>query len=160
METITPLHKSDSNYQPKWLTLFRVALGLIIFWKGITFFKDSLAVETLLKGGGIQVLSKNSQAIAFIITYFNLLGGFFIAVGLFTRWMCRLQIIIIVGAIYFVNSKLGMIFSNTELVLSLIVLILLIVFSIKGSGVLSADAYFHHYTKAGIEPGHTKNIFQ
>jgi hypothetical protein len=67
--------------------------------------------------------------------------------------------IIIIGVVYFVHSKLGTNFSNTELVRSVIVLILLIVFSVKGSGVLAAVGYFHHHTKAGIEPGHPKNIF-
>lgn len=160
METGTPLQEDNTVNQPKWLTLFRVALGLIILWKGFTFFKDTVVIETMLKGGGVQILSNNSQSIAFVITYFNLLGGFFIIVGLFTRWMCLLQIPIILGAIYFVNSKLGMSFTNTELILSVIVLLLLIVFAIKGSGVISADEYFRNYTKAGIEPGHTKNLFQ
>lgn len=160
MEIVTPLQKNSIVTQPKWLTLFRVALGLIILWKGILFFKDSVAVETMLKGGGFQLLGNNSPIIAFIITYFNLLGGFFIIVGLFTRWMCLLQIPIIIGAILFVNSKTGMSFSNTELLLSVIVLVLLIVFAIKGSGALSADEYFRSYTKAGLEPGHTEKLFE
>ncbi len=160
MEIVTPLQKNNTVTQPKWLTLFRVALGLIILWKGVVFFKDSVAVETMLKGGGLQILGNNSQTIAFIITYLNLLGGFFITVGLFTRWMCLLQIPIIIGAIFFVNSKIGMSFSNTELLLSVIVLVLLVVFTLKGSGVLSADEYFRSYTKAGLEPGHTEKLFK
>lgn len=160
MEIVTPLQKNRTVTQPKWLTLFRVALGLIILWKGVFFFKDSVAVTTMLKGGGLQILGNNSQTIAFIITYLNLLGGFFIIVGLFTRWMCLIQIPIIIGAIFFINSKTGMIFSNTELLLSVIVLVLLIVFALKGSGVLSADEYFRSYTKAGLEAGHTEKLFE
>lgn len=140
--------------------MFRITLGFIILWKGFTFFKDSVTVETMLKSGSLEMLGNNSQVIAFIITYINLLGGFFILVGLFTRWMCLIQIPIIIGAIFFVNSKAGMSLSNTELVLAVIVLILLIVFAIKGSGVLSADEYFKNYTKAAIEPGHTNKLFQ
>ena len=160
MEKVTPLQQNPFISQPKWLTLLRIILGFIILWKGFTFFKDSITVETMLKGGSLHVLSDNSGLVAFIITYLNLLGGFFILVGLFTRWMCVIQIPIIIGAIAFVNSKAGMSLSNTELVLSIIVLILLIVFAVKGSGVLSADEYFRNYTKAAIEPGHTQKLFQ
>jgi uncharacterized membrane protein YphA (DoxX/SURF4 family) len=149
-----------STYQPKWLTILRVALGLIILWKGFVFFKNTVAVEALLKTGGINMLSSNSQILAFIITYLNLLGGFFIIVGLFTRWMCIVQIVIITGAILFVNSKLGISFSNSELMLSLLVLALAILFAITGSGTLSADEFFRSYTKAGVEPGHTEKFFE
>jgi putative oxidoreductase len=159
METKMSLLK-DSTYQPKWLTILRVVLGLIILWKGFVFFKDTVAVEILLKTGGINMLSSNSQVLAFIITYLNLLGGFFIIVGLFTRWMCIIQIVIITGAILFVNSKLGISFSNSELMLSLLVLALAILFAIKGSGTLSADEFFRSYTKAGVEPGHTEKFFE
>jgi NADH:ubiquinone oxidoreductase subunit 3 (subunit A) len=48
--------------------------------------------------------------------------------------------------------------STIELLLSIIVLLLLIVFVIKGSGAISADEYFRSYYKAGYESGHTKNL--
>jgi putative oxidoreductase len=159
METSIPLLK-NSIPQPKWLTILRIILGLVILWKGIVFFKDTVAVTSMLKTGGIAILSNNSQVLAFIITYFNLLGGFFIIVGLFTRLMCIIQIIFITGAIFFVNSKLGVSFSNQELMLSLMVLFLAIFFAVKGSGTLSADEFFRSYTKAGVEPGHTEKFFE
>ena len=74
--------------------------------------------------------------------------------------MSIIQIIIITGAIFFVNSKLGVSFSNVELMLSLIVLVLAILFAVKGSGTLSADEFFRSYTKAGVEPGHTEKFFE
>ena len=160
MQSDNLIQKSIQINQPKWLTLFRIILGMIILWKGITFFKDSVTVETMLKGGSINMLSTNSQTIAFIITYIDILGGFFILVGLFTRWMCLIQIPILLVAVLFVNSKAGMSLSNTELIISIAVLILCIVFALKGSGLLSADEYFKNYTKAALEPGHTKKLFQ
>ena len=160
MELNTPLKKNRNAYQPKWLTLLRIALGLIILWKGISFFRYSSNLEAMLQSGGMDMFNNNAQTIAFIITYINLLGGVFIAVGLFTRWVCLVQIPIIIGAIIFVNAKAGMSFTNSELVLSIIVLLLLVVFFIKGSGVISADEYFRSYSKAGPEAGHTKKFFQ
>lgn len=159
METGIPFQKENTP-QPKWLTILRVMLGLIILWKGFVFFKDTVAVEAMLKTGGVEILSNNSQVLAFIITYFNLLGGFFIIAGLFTRCMCISQIVILIGAIFFVNSRLGMSFSNTELLLSVTVLLLSVLFAIKGSGAISADEFFRSYTKAGVEPGHTEKFFE
>jgi len=159
MDINTALKKNESLKQPKWLTLFRVALGLILFWKGITFIHDSSALEAMVQKTGINMFNKNAQVIAFIITYASLLGGFLIAVGFFTRWASALQIPFLIGAIRFVNVKAGMRLDNYELILSIIVLILLIVFVIKGSGVLSADEYFRNYYKAGYESGHTGKLF-
>lgn len=159
MSITTPTQDDHIITQPKWLTLLRIVLGVIILYKGFIFFKNSVLVETLLKNNSFQVIDNNSETIAFIITYLNLLGGFFIIIGLFTRWMCIIQIPILLGAIFFVQDMASASFTNTELLLSIAVLVLLILFVIKGSGALSADEYFRNYTKAALEPGHTKNLF-
>lgn len=160
MKVSTALKKNNSGYQPKWLTIPRIVLGLILFWKGISFIQDSSELEAMVSQTGVSMFDSNAQAIAFIITYINLLGGLFIVTGLFTRWASLMQIPILIGAIIFVNSKAGMSFSNYELILSIIVLILLVVYVIRGSGALSADEFFRSYFKAGTESGHTKKFFQ
>ena len=114
----------------------------------------------MLQSTGFNVMNNNASAISFFITYFNLLGGVFIIAGLFTKWVSLLQIPLIIGAIVFVNSKAGISFSNTELALSMLVLVLLIVFVIKGSGNISADEFFRTYTHAGRKSGYTKKFFQ
>lgn len=158
MELESAIKKNASDNQPKWLVIFRIALGLILFWKGISFLRDSSHLNAMMQSTGIGLFDNNAQTFSFIITYINLLGGLFIAVGLFTRWSALVQIPILIGAVVFVNSKAGMNFSNYELILSVIVLILLIIFVIKGSGVISADEYFRNYYKAGYESGHTKKF--
>lgn len=160
MELDTAIKKNTSAHQPKWLTIFRIALGLILCWKGISFIYDSSHLQAMMQSTGIGLFDNNAQTFAFIISYINLLGGLFIAVGLFTRWSALVQIPILIGAVVFVNIKAGMSFSNYELILSVIVLILLIVFVIKGSGVISADEYFRNYYKAGYESGHTKKFLE
>ena len=152
--------EKTSINQPRWLTVIRIALGLILFWKGITFIRDSSDLQVLLQKMSIGVVDQNSQVIAFIITYINLLGGLFITVGLFTKTSSIIQIPILIGAVFFVNTKNGLNQTTAELILSAIVLILLIVFAIKGSGVLSADEYFRSYYKAGSEDGNTKKFFK
>ena len=159
MSIAAPIQNDLIITQPKWLTLLRIVLGVILLWKGFIFFQNSVLVESLLKRNTFQMIDNNSETFAFIITYINLLGGFFILIGLFTRWMCLIQIPILLGAIFFVQDMASVSFTNSELLLSIAVLVLLVLFLIKGSGALSADEYFRSYTKAGLEPGHTKNLF-
>lgn len=152
--------EKTSITQPAWLTVLRIALGLILFWKGITFIRGTSDLQELLQRMSIGVVDKNYQVIAFLITYLNLLGGLFIIVGLFTKTSCIIQIPILIGAVFFVNTKNGLNQSTFELVLSAIVLVLLILFAIKGSGTISADEYFRSYYKAGAEDGNTKRFFK
>ena len=159
MEDDTLNEKQDSRNFPKWLTLFRVVLGIILLVKGISFFYDSTAIESMMHRKGWNMFDTNAQTLSFIITYVNLLGGLFIVTGLFTRWVSIVQIPILIGAVIF-NIEAGISFSNKELVLSAITLLLLIVFVIKGSGAISADEFFRSYTNAGQERGHTKKFFQ
>ena len=159
MSIAAPIQHDHIITQPKWLTLLRIVLGLIILWKGFIFFQNSVLVESLLKNNSFKAIDNNSETIAFVITYINLLGGFFILIGLFTRWMCIIQIPILLGAIFFVQDMASVSFTNSELLLSIAVLVLLVLFVIKGSGAISADEYFRNYTKAALEPGRTKNLF-
>ncbi len=151
--------EKTSVSQPLWLTIVRIALGLILFWKGINFIRDSSDLHLMLQRMSIGVVDKNSVWIEFLITYINLLGGLFIIVGLFTKTSSIILIPILISVVFFVNTRHGLNQSTFELVLSAIVLILLILFSIKGSGILSADEYFRSYYKAGSEDGNMKKLF-
>lgn len=152
--------ENTSASQPRWLTIIRIALGLILFWKGISFIRDASDLQQMLQRMSIGVVDKNTEWIAFLITYLNLLGGLFIIVGLFTKTSCIIQIPILIGAVFFVNTSDGLNQSTTELILSAVVLVLLIVFAIIGSGVISADEYFRSYYKAGSVDGTTKKLFK
>jgi uncharacterized membrane protein YphA (DoxX/SURF4 family) len=155
----SPVTEKTSASQPAWVTLLRIALGLVIIWRGIVFIRDTSLLEVLIQHTGIGGFSNNSQILAFIVSYLSLLCGLFIATGLFTKTSSIIQIPILVVAVFFVNAKnIG---ENTfELILSLIVLILLVFFAIKGSGTLSADEFFRTYYKAGSEEGNTKRFFK
>lgn len=127
--------------QSPWLTLVRIALGTVLIWKGITFIRDITALELLIQQTGIGTFTSNDGALALVVTTLTLLCGFFITVGLLTRLASIVQIPILLVAVLFVNIK--DIDSNVfQLILSVVSLLLLILFAIKGSGVLSADEYF------------------
>lgn len=147
-----------TNDQPRWLTIFRIALGLILMLKGISFIRDTAALKSKIQLTGVETFAQHTGVWAFLVAFLNLLGGLFITCGLFTRTSCTVQIPILIIATFFVNMKAGE--SGAELALSVIVLLLLILFSIKGSGALSADEYFRSYYKAGNEEGNTKRFFK
>lgn len=160
MNATNQITTKRSEKFPKWLTIFRVLLGFILLAKGISFFRDSTLLDSMINNRGLNMFATGNQTIYFIITYLNLLGGVFIISGFITRWASIVQIPILIGAVFFVNVAEGMTFTNKELILSVIALILLIVFAIKGSGALSADEFFRSYTNAGEEKGHLKKLFQ
>jgi putative oxidoreductase len=127
--------------QPRWLTILRIALGLILFWKSVNFIRDTAAAKMLIERTGIALFSQNSDVLAFVISYLGLLCGLFIAVGLLTRIACIIQIPVLLVAVFLINIRyIGE--GVFEFVLSIITLLLLILFAIKGSGNISLDSYF------------------
>jgi putative oxidoreductase len=63
---------------------------------------------------------------------------------LLTRMSVVFQMPILLGAIFFVNLTRGLTFVNSELWLSLIVFLMLVVFWIVGSGPFSVDAWINN----------------
>jgi uncharacterized membrane protein YphA (DoxX/SURF4 family) len=123
------------------LTILRILLGLILFWKAVVFIQATAQLKSLIQETGIGVFTQNSEVLAFVVSYLGMLCGFFIAVGLFTKPSSIIQIPILIVAVFFVNIK-NMDSNIFEFILSIIALLLLILFAIKGSGMLSADEYF------------------
>jgi uncharacterized membrane protein YphA (DoxX/SURF4 family) len=152
----SPVTEKTSFKQPAWLTLLRIALGFILFWKGVVFIRDTELLKLLIEHTGIGVFSKNAETLAFIVSYLSLLCGLFIACGLFTKTSSIVQIPILFIAVFFVNIHE----TGFELVLSIITFLLLVLFAIKGSGTLSADEYFRTYYKAGDEDGSTQRFME
>lgn len=154
----TPVTEKTSIKQPAWYVLLRIILGIILFWKGIVFIRDTELLRTLIDRSGIGFFAQYHDAISFIVAYLSLLCGLFIFCGLFTRTSCIVQIPILLIAILFINtSRLD---DTFEIILSVATLILLLFFAIKGSGTLSADEFFRTYYKAGTEEGNTKRFFE
>jgi len=140
MQDATATHKTRVN-QPSLLTILRIALGIILIWKGINFIRDISVLRSMIEQTGVGVFSRSSGVLAAIVGILSLLCGVFITVGLFTRMSSIVMIPIIFVAIVFVNMK-NIERNAFELTLTIIVLVLLVLFAIKGSGPLSADEYF------------------
>jgi putative oxidoreductase len=132
-------HKVRS--QPSWLSVLRILLGIILVWKGVNFIRDTTVVASMIEQTGIGVFSRSSAAIAWIVSLLSIVCGIFITVGFFTRISSIIMIPIVFVAVVFIQMK-NIERNSFELILTIIVLVLLILFAIKGSGPLSADEYF------------------
>ncbi|MBL6723417.1 MAG: DoxX family protein [Candidatus Margulisbacteria bacterium] len=123
------------------IELIRIYLGVALFFKGIHFMVSPSDLVYFLNQGQFNVLE------AFFTHYVisaHLVGGLLIAVGLLTRIGALIQIPVLIGALGLVHSKEQLFSLNQNIELTALVLFLLVVFSIIGSGNVSLD---HHIVK-------------
>jgi len=139
MGTLQQLEKWSTTHHPRWLVFLRVALGIFLIIKGISFMNDSVSLESMLDETS---LGFTKGWLPIIVTWLHLLGGFFIIIGLFTRLSTLFLIPILLVAVLFINIPRGIFAPGSEFGFSLAVLLLLIVFFVEGGGPLSLDDYF------------------
>ncbi|HEY4337034.1 MAG TPA: DoxX family membrane protein [Puia sp.] len=126
------------RHHPKILDILRMVLGIFLFFKGIVFFNNAGYLRYLIiDSGAIKGSPATISAIIYYVTYMHVLGGGLIVLGLYTRLWALLQLPIVFAAVFFVNITAP--YVNSELWLSILVLALLCVFVILGSGPFSLD---------------------
>jgi putative oxidoreductase len=124
------------RHHPIWLDVIRIALGVFLCYKGFDFLRNTSELVSLMSnrspfGSFVLIL------LSHYVTFAHILGGFFLTIGMFTRAACLVQIPVMLGAIIFVHSSPGVFSPYSELVLSVLILLLLIYFLIAGNGPLS-----------------------
>ena len=136
---MTIIHQLDrwSTTHPRLLLLLRVALGIALITKGIYFISDMISLKALLSASSFNFLP---DWMALVITWIHLLCGFLITIGLFTRLSALIQIPILIGAVI-INASAGIFTPGSELIYSLVILILLVFFLYEGGGELSLDDF-------------------
>ena len=125
-------------HHPKILDIIRMLLGLLLVVKGIQFLNNAAYLRYLIiENKAIRQSPEIITALIYYTTYVHLVGGVLIFLGLFTRIAAVFQLPIVFGAVFFVNILLS--YVNAELWLSIIVLALLVLFIVIGSGPWSVD---------------------
>jgi uncharacterized membrane protein YphA (DoxX/SURF4 family) len=136
MDRIKYLNKWANRHTYWPLDIARMALGVFLFFKGITFMSDSQMLMNLFEpfrnmAGGMIIIHYVVPA--------HLIGGIVIFFGLLTRWAIIAQLPILLGAVL-INFIGEMNYGN--FLMASFTLVTCVFFLIYGSGKHSADYYF------------------
>lgn len=123
-------------HHPHWVDILRMTLGALLIAKGFYFISDTESIRRIITSTRFEPVA---WAAVHYIVFCHLVGGFFIVIGLLTRAAVAFQLPILISAVFLVHIRNGLTFLNSELWVAILVLILLIVFLIIGSGKYSYD---------------------
>jgi putative oxidoreductase len=124
-------HWGDAHH-PQWLDIVRILLGAFLCYKGIDFLMNMGTMLGLITNR-MSFGSFTTMLMSSYVAFAHLLGGILLILGVLTRFACLIQIPILVGAVFFVNTDLYH-RPSSEVLLSILVLLLLILFLVVGNG--------------------------
>ncbi len=125
-------HWGDTHH-PKWVDIVRIVLGVFLCYKGIDFLRNMGVISDLL-ASHISFGSFTIIMLGHYIVFAHILGGILLAMGVLTRFACIIQIPILLGALIMINWSQDMLRPYSQLILTIVVLLLLIYFLIAGNG--------------------------
>ena len=134
MEKINSILKWLDDNQNLAYSLIRFFLGTALFVRGWIFFSDPGTVTALAREESLYMWFS-------YVTLGHLIGGFLLMIGLLSRVAALVQIPILFGAVFIVNAGQNLASINQSLELAVMVLVLLIVYFLFGSGGFSLDQY-------------------
>ena len=138
MNSLQRLDAWNERQQLNAILVLRLALGLLLLFKGLHFISHTPELEALLANGPF---TEEAQWLAGYVTWSHLFGGVMIMLGLLTRIAVLIQLPVLIGAVFFINAGHGIMTVDAQLGLSIIVLVLLIFFLWAGGGAISMDRY-------------------
>ena len=114
--------------------LIRIYLGIALFVRGWVLLSDPSEITEL--AGAQRVYWWYGYVIGT-----HMIGGLLLTLGFLTRWAALLQIPILLGAVFFIHMEQGLMTVGQNLEVAALVLMLLFVYLLFGSGVLGMDNY-------------------
>lgn len=127
------------RHRDVYFDLMRIYLGVALFVRGMVFF--AYEGDDPLFGFSPTTGELFAQgAFAHYIIAAHLAGGLLLAIGLLTRIAALVQIPILFVAVFFVHFQEGLFAAGQNLELSALVLFLLVLTLLHGSGRWSMDA--------------------
>jgi putative oxidoreductase len=133
METVDKWNRWANAHTNPFLDVLRILFGAFIMFKGVFFLDQTDHLYNLFANVG-------GQGTYFILVHYvalsHLVGGFFITLGLLTRWCSLVQLPILLGAVslYFFGNM-----STPEFLQAFVSLIICSFFVYYGSGRHSVD---------------------
>ncbi len=122
-----------------WLDCVRIYLGLGLFARGLLLITNTSTgyfVDMLQRSGHNWLMT---GALLHYVMLAHFVGGAMLALGFLSRLAALVQIPILAGAVFVVHRSDGLFAMGQSLEFSALVLFLLIVFLLGGSGRLSLD---------------------
>jgi len=133
------------DHRDCWLDCVRIYLGLGLLARGLLFMTNSqpgFIVDLLDRSTNSWIVT---GAVLHYVILAHLVGGTLLTIGLFTRLAALFQVPVLAGAVFIVHRRDGLFAMGQNLELSALVLFLLCVFVVAGSGRFSFDHYvFEH----------------
>ena len=139
MNTLAHIQHGLDAHKERAFDLLRIYLGLGLFVRGVLFIADSSAYAELISGSATPTFE--SAALMHYVALAHLGGGLLMALGLLTRLAALIQIPILAGAVFFVHLPEGLTSADQSLEFAALVLVLLVLVFIYGSGKWSVDYY-------------------
>jgi putative oxidoreductase len=135
MSKLIDTAKNHSKFE-NTIEIIRIYLGIGLFFKGIHFMINPQDLVYFLNQGQLNVIE---SLVSHYVISGHLVGGILLTLGLLTRLGALIQIPILIGALGLVHSKDVLFSTNQNIEFTALVLFLLILFSIIGSGNVSLD---------------------
>ena len=142
MEQITKILNRLNNNQDMGYSFIRIFLGVALFVRGWAIASNPGDILELVRDGDLHMWFS-------YITIGHLLGGFCLTFGILTRPAALLQIPILLGAVSI--SEKGLMMGGQSLELAVLVLFLLFVFLVFGSGPIAVSAYVNKKNKVNLQ---------
>lgn len=110
-----------------WLAA-RVAVGFILLWKGTNFIRDTFLLEQLFGETSQTLFTANEAVLAALAVLLMLIGGILIILGVFTRIVSLVQLVIFsLGSLFIHAGYIER--GGFELVLTVTVPFVLLIFA-------------------------------
>jgi uncharacterized membrane protein YphA (DoxX/SURF4 family) len=126
------------THHPKILDLIRILLGTLLCIRAYVYFNNAGYIRELIVTN--QIIRQSPEVVLSLIyysTYIQVVCGSLILIGLQTRLAALVIFPLIFGAVFFINILNP--YFNAELWLSVLVMVLLALFVVIGSGPWSLD---------------------
>ncbi len=130
------------------LDILRIYLGFGLFARGLLFLARPEAFERYVT----DVPWLWSGLVAHYVIAAHLAGGLMLALGLRARLAAAVQVPALIGAVFVVHLREGLMMGSQSLELSALVLLMLLVYSVVGAGRLSLDYHLARTPPAPFEP--------
>jgi len=148
MSTAQRLEHWGDTHHPRWLDFIRIALGIYLIIKGVQFLNNMSELVSAV-GNTISFDSFALIMVSHVVVFAHIAGGLMIALGLFTRIACIIQIPILVGALLFLRSNEGALAPYSQWIMTVLTLLLVCLFTIVGNGRWSVE---HFFDEKPVEP--------